>query len=140
MQGCRSTPPLQLTFGGEDEDGTYVAALDGRYYYAWASSRNGSGDIFLAESLDGENWTRGRPILATPKDDYLQNLVQGPDGIFRLTGGTWGGDTGLHMCESRDTYNWSPVYTLTGMDHPRVTMESGPGASTFRSTHGAGSG
>jgi hypothetical protein len=132
MQGCRSTPPLQLTFGGSDEDGTYVAAKDGRYYYAWATGRNDGSDIYLMESLDGETWSRGRPIIATPRDDYMVTMSQRPDGMFQLSGGIWGVGTGLLLSESRDTWAWSPPRPIADMGHAKVTMDSGPGAATLQ--------
>lgn len=118
LMGAGECAERQLTFGGQDEDGSLLAASNGRYYFAWISARAGTTDVYIKESPDGESW--GDPWLAIRRDasyhplttDHLNFLTEDEPGVFRLTGGHLG-DPQIWTATTTDIYNWPETIAVT---------------------------
>jgi len=121
---------------GADEDPSVIRRADGTYLLAWTSPRNGTADIWLAESSDGSHWSSVRQATTGLDDDFYPSLVELEDGTlwlawFRINAATR--DADIWTATSTDGASWSapvPVSPQPGIDWaPRLSR--GPTAEPW---------
>ncbi len=79
------TDPIQITSdSGKDENPSILLGVDGKFYMAWSSNREGSMDIWMKQSPDGVTWSDPWQVTNTAENDLYPSLIQGKDGIFHL--------------------------------------------------------
>jgi len=124
-------PVMQLTFSdANDEDGAFAIADDGTVYFAWISDRAGNTDVWMKSSRDGVNWNDPWPVVQTPVDDLMNNMVRTSDGRFHLTGrrGQWHtGQFATWDANSVDLINWSQPVQWTDLGAAGMFQESPDG-------------
>jgi len=85
------TDTLLLSTGSptKDEDPAVLRAADGSMFVAWFSDRADAGDIYVARTSSGTNWSAPTRITLDPGGDFYPSLIQDAAGTFHLTWFRW---------------------------------------------------
>jgi hypothetical protein len=117
------TDTLLLSTGSptKDEDPSVLRAADGSMFVSWFSDRADAGDIYIARTSSGTNWSTPTRVTVNPGGDFCPSLIQDDAGTFHLTWFRWYALERGHILHSTS----SDGLTWNVADEESVTTDPG---------------